>query len=137
MNHQDCKSSIRVHQAVVQALLALAVGIATLAPAAGHADEFAPVSIKVRIAGLDPNSVDGARKIYGRLERAAWNACGESETDIEVLATNGPSKCVQDALAHAVRDVRSARVSAIYVHKHGAQMALQYGVTPQILTAQK
>jgi UrcA family protein len=130
-------SSKRLCKAVLAALIALAGGIAALTPVSGHADEFAPVSIRVNVAGLNPNTVEGASKIYGRLERAAWTACGESATDIQVLATNGPSKCVKDALAKAVRSVHSVELAQIYVQHHGSKLAKEYGVTPEILTAQK
>ncbi|MGD0493938.1 MAG: UrcA family protein [Steroidobacteraceae bacterium] len=130
-------SSKRIRKALFAALVALAGGICALMPVSGHADEFAPVSIRVNIAGLDPNTVEGARKIYGRLERAAWTACGESESDIQVLATGGPSTCVKDALANAVRAVRSAEVAQLYVMHIGKRTAAAYGVTPEILTAQK
>jgi UrcA family protein len=130
-------SSKRIRKAVVPALLALAGGIAALTPVSGHANEFAPVSIHVNIAGLDPNTVDGARKIYARLEQAAWTACGESTSDIQVLVTGGPSKCVQDALANAVRAMRSVEVAQIYVKRNGSKTAMEYKVTPEILTAQK
>jgi UrcA family protein len=126
-----------LRRAVVAALLALVAGIAALTPVSGHADEFSPRSIRVSIAGLDPNSAEGARKIYVRLEHAAWTVCGESVSDIQVLATGGPSKCVKEALAHAVRDVRSAELARIYIKKNGSKLAREYKVTPEILTAQK
>jgi UrcA family protein len=126
-----------LRKAVVAALLALAGGIAALTPVGSHADEFSPRSIQVSLAGLDPNSVKGAHKIYARLEQAAWTACGESTLDIQVLATGGPSTCVREALAHAVRDVRSAELSRLYIKRHGIKLAMEYRVTPEILTAQK
>jgi UrcA family protein len=124
-------------KAVICALFALAWAIAALTPATGHADEFSPRSIHVSIAGLDPHSVKGAHQIYARLEQAAWIACGESTLDIQVLATGGPSKCVQEALAHAVREVRSVELSQLYLKRHGSKLAAEYRVTPEILTAQK
>ena len=126
-----------LRKAVIPALLALAGGIAALAPVGSHADDFAPRSIRVSLAGLDPNSVKGAHSIYARLEQAAWTACGESTLDIQVLATGGPSKCVQEAFAHAVRDVRSAQLSQLYIKRHGIKLAREYRVMPEVLIAQK
>jgi len=126
-----------IRKVVIPALLAVTAGIAALTPICTHADESATRSIRVRIADLDPNSVDGARKIYGRLERAAWTVCGESSMDIEVMVRGGPSDCVKEALAHAVRDVRSVELSQLYIKKNGAKLAMQYGVTTEILMAGK
>jgi UrcA family protein len=131
------RSSKRICKALIPAAFALAAGIAALTPVCAHADQFAPVSIRVSIAGLDPNTAEGARKIYGRLERAAWTACGESQSDIQVLATGGPSKCVQDALANAVRAVRSVELAQIYVKRNGSKHAMEYKVAPEVLIAQK
>jgi UrcA family protein len=120
---------------MIPALVALSAGIAALTPIYTHADDFSPRSVRVSLAHLDPNSAEGARKIYARLEAAAWTACGESDLDIEVIALGHPSECVREALAHAVRDMRSIQLSQLYIKRNGANVAKQYDVTPDILTA--
>ncbi len=55
----------------------------------------------------------------------------------DVMVRGGPSDCVRGALANAVRDVRSAELSNLYIKKNGIKLAMQYGVTPEILTASK
>ncbi|MGO9993563.1 MAG: UrcA family protein [Steroidobacteraceae bacterium] len=126
-----------IHQVMIPALLALSAGIAGLTPIRAHADDFSPRSVRVRIADLNPNTVEGARKIYARLKAAAYTVCGESDTDIDVMVRGGPSGCVREAIAHAVRDVRSVELSQLYIKKNGTTIAKQYGVTPDILTASK
>lgn len=126
-----------IHKVVVPGLLALTAGIAALTPICTHADDFSPRSMRVSLAHLNPNSVAGARKIYARLESAAWTVCGESTMDIEVMYRHGPSKCVKETLARAVRDVGSVELAQLYIKKNGAKLAKQYNVTTDILIANK
>jgi UrcA family protein len=142
MNIQHCRTLVSTMfpsalAAVIPSLLALIAGIAALTPICTHADEFTPRSIRVSLAHLNPNSVEGARKVYARLESAAWTVCGESAMDTEVMYRHGPSECVKEALAHGVRDVGSVELVQVYIKKNGAKLAMQYNVTPDILIASK
>jgi UrcA family protein len=135
---QEIPMSTYFHNAsIVPTIIALMAGLAALAPIGSHADERATNSERVSIVGLNPNSVDGAKKIYARLSAAAWRVCGESTFDIDVMYRGGPSDCVHEALAHAVRDVHSVQLSQLYVKNNGIKMAKLYDVTPDILTASK
>jgi len=128
---------INIRKLVIPSLLVLTAGIAALTPICSHADDFSPRSIRVGLAHLNPNSVEGAAKVYARIESAAWTVCGESAMDIEVMYRHGPSECVKEALAHAVRDVRSVELAQLYIKKNGTKLAKQYNVTPDILMASK
>jgi UrcA family protein len=126
-----------IRKVVIPSLLALIAGIAALTPICTHADEFSPRSIRVSLAHLNPNSVEGARKAYARIESAAWTVCGESAMDIDVMVRGGPSECVREALAHGVRDVRSVELAQLYIKKNGTKLAKQYDVSTDILMASK
>jgi UrcA family protein len=127
----------KIRKLVIPSLLALIAGTAALTPVCAHADDFAPHSIRVSLADLNQNSAEGARKVYSRIESAAWTVCGESSMDIEVMYRHGPSDCVKEALAHAVRDARSAELAQLYIKKNGAKIAKQYNVSTDILVANK
>ena len=126
-----------MRKVVIPCLLALVAGIAALSPICSHADEFPRPSIRVSLAHLDPNTAEGARKVYARIESAAWTVCGESSMDIDVMYRHGPSECVKEALAHAVRDVGSVELAQLYIKKNGTKVAKQYNVTTDILMASK
>ena len=123
--------------ATVPTFIALMAGLAALAPLGSHASEPPKNSERVSIAGLNPNTPDGAKKIYARLSAAAWRVCDESSLDIEVIYTGGPGDCVHEALAHAVRDVHSAELAQVFIKNNGVKMAMQYDVSPGIRTASK
>jgi|ERR1700722_644430 len=135
INSQEIPMFENIRKVVTPALLALIAGIAALTPICGHADE-APRSIRVSLAGLNANSVEGARKIYVRINDAAWAVCGESSMDMDVMI-RGPSECVKEALAHAVRDVHSVELAKVYIKKNGIKVAKQYNVTTDVLMASK
>jgi UrcA family protein len=129
--------SRNIRKMMIPSLLALVAGIAALTPIGTRADDFSPHSIRVSLAHLDPNSAEGARKVYARIESAAWTVCGESTMDVDVMYRHGPSECVKEAIAHAVRDVRSVELAQLYIKKNGTKLAKQYNVTPDILMASK
>jgi UrcA family protein len=129
--------SRNIRKMMIPSLLALVAGIAALTPIGTRADDFSPHSIRVSLAHLDPNSVEGARKIYARIESAAWTVCGESAMDMDVMVRGGPSECVKEALAHGVRDVRSVALAQLYIKKNGTKLAQQYNIAPDVLVASK
>jgi UrcA family protein len=137
INSMEIPMFIYIRKLVIPSLLALVAGVAALTPICTHADEFSPPSIRVSLAHLNPNSVEGARKIYARIESAAWTVCGESSMDFDVMYRHGPSECVKEALAHAVRDVGSVELAQLYIKKNGTKVAKQYNVTTDILMASK
>jgi UrcA family protein len=116
------------------ALLALATATVVLTPISTRADDFSAHSVRVRLAGLNLNSVEGARKAYARIKAAAFSVCGEQSMDIEVMV-RGPGECVQGAIARAVLDVQKVELSKLYIKKNGIKIATLYGVTSPIVTA--
>ncbi len=139
MNIQNCKLTLVTGTKVlrhVMSTMLLALGTASLlmTPIGTRAGDFSTQSRHVRLANLNLNSVDGARKAYRRIEAAAWSVCGESSGHIEVMI-RGTSDCVKDAVARAVVGVQSVELSKVYINTNGVQRATLYGIASPILTA--
>lgn len=98
---------------VLLTVSALSLGFA----AEVSADEGGQVrSIVVRYGDLDLSGADGAAALYRRFEHAAWEVCkkpGGAFGDPAVFL-----HCYHDALAHAVRDLDNAGVTAKYNREH-------------------
>lgn len=122
------------HKAGIAALLGAVASIIIFAPTGASADDSTSHSVRVKIGDLNRNSVEGAKRIYERLLAAAFAACGESEMDIEVMI-RGPGECEQRAVGYAVHDVHSLELSRLYTQKNGINLAKEYGVTTDVLTA--
>jgi len=105
------------------ALLALAVAVAASAP--GRADESA---VRLTYSDLNLKSIEGARHLYSRIYTAANYACGASDTDMDVIVRFGPSRCVKEAIARAVRNLNSPQLSRVYIERNGADVASSFGI---------
>jgi UrcA family protein len=123
----DLKSNARI-------LLALTATVIASAPIC-HADD-SPVSVRVKYSDLNTDTVQGAHRLYTRIEAAANSACGTSNTDAEVIMS-GPGPCVRNAIARAVRDVKSPALAQVYIEKNGARSAQEFGITAEMRTASK
>jgi len=124
----------RSTKAYAGALLAAVTSIAMSAPVICQADEPTPAQFRVTYSDLNLNTAEGAKRLYARLERSANYACGTSATDMEVMM-NAPGPCVGDAIAHAVRDVNRSTLTKLYIDKHGADVARQFGISDDTRTA--
>ena len=76
----------------------------------------------------------GARHLYSRIERVANYACGTSNTDTDVIM-RGPGPCVRAAIGHAVHNINSAMLTKLYVERNGVDLARQFGIEGDTLTA--
>ena len=114
------------------ATFALVVAIAAAAPVVSRADE--PVKMRISYSDLNPNSPEGAKRLYSRLEQVANSVCGTSNTDTDVIM-RGPGPCVQAAIGHAVRDINNATLTKLYVKRNGVELARQFGIEGDTLTA--
>jgi UrcA family protein len=112
------KSTAKRHALLGIAMVA-AVATANLATAAPEADE--PQSTVVRYGDLDLSRPEDARRLYGRIKRAARMVCdNHPSSDIDRL--NEYEKCLGQAVTAAVEKVQSAQLTAIY-HAHNQRMA--------------
>jgi UrcA family protein len=114
------------------ATFALVVAIAAAAPVVSRADE--PVRMSVSYSDLNPNTPEGAQRLYSRLQQVANSVCGTSNTDTDVIM-RGPGPCVRAAIGHAVHDINSAMLTKLYVKINGVELARQFGVEGDTLTA--
>jgi UrcA family protein len=85
------------------------------------------VSIQVKFSDLNPNTTEGAHRLYARIETAAYYACGESKSDTpEMMFAPGP--CVKDAIGHAVRGAKIPNLAQVFIEKNGVDAAQQFGI---------
>jgi|SRR5271165_2027737 len=116
-------------------LLMLGATAITAAPLCVHADApFAPVSIQVKFSDLNPNTPEGARHLYSRIEAAAYAACSESKSDTpELMFAPGP--CVRDAVGRAVHGAKIANLAQVFIEKNGVDAAQHFGIAADVRTA--
>jgi len=114
-------------------LLALTAAVMVSAPICSHADESAP-SLEVKYS--NPITAEGARHLYAQIERAAYSVCGTSRTDIEVIMGR-PGPCVHLAISRAIHDVQNLNLAQVYIEKNGKYEAQKFGISSDVITAQK
>ena len=113
------------------ATFALVIAIAAAAPDVSRAGEL---EMRISYSDLNINSPEGARHLYSRIERVANYACGTSNTDTDVIM-RGPGPCVRAAIGHAVHNINSAMLTKLYVERNGVDLARQFGIEGNTLTA--
>ncbi len=127
----DKKSS----RSSARTLLTLSAAVIASALICVHADSpFDPVSIQVKFSDLNPNTTEGAHRLYARIERAAYAACGESTSDTaEMMLAPGP--CVKDAIGRAVHGAKIPNLAQVFIEKNGVDAAQQFGIQGNVRTA--
>lgn len=97
-----------------------AVATANLATAAPETDE--PRSTVVRYGDLDLSRPEDARRLYGRIKRAARTVCDNHPlSDFKRL--DEYEKCLGQAVGEAVEKVQSEQVTAIH-RAHKGRLAM-------------
>jgi UrcA family protein len=116
-------------------LLALSATVIACVPICVHADSpFAPVSVQVKFSDLNANTAEGAKRLYARIETAAYAACGESKSDTpEMMFASGP--CVRDAIGRAVHATKIPDLAKVFIEKNGADAAQRFGIMGDVRTA--
>lgn len=119
-----------VHNTRPQIIFALFGCLSVVAPMCGVAADInptTPVSRQVSTAGLNVDTAEGARAAYARLKSAARRLC----TDGDVVY-RAPSwvyrRCVEDALAHTVRNVNRQLMTQAFVADYGTAAAEKAGI---------
>ncbi|WP_129781241.1 UrcA family protein [Peristeroidobacter soli] len=95
------------------AVTALSFGVAAHAGEVST-DVVGPATTTVRYGDLDLSKQADAQKLYGRLQRASDNVCGEYKELRNLQKMKLYNVCYQDALARAVDTVGHAAVKAAY-----------------------
>jgi UrcA family protein len=114
-------------------LLALTATVMVSAPICSHADESAPSRV---VKYSNPITAEGASHLYAQIERAAYYVCGISSTDIEVMMGH-PGPCVHLAISRAIHDVKNLNLAQVYIEKNGKDEAQKFGISSDVITAQK
>jgi UrcA family protein len=116
-------------------LLALSAMVIASATICVHADSpFTPVAVQVKFSDLNPNTTEGAQRLYSRIEAAAYAACGESKTDAPALMF-APGPCVRDAVGRAVHAAKLPNLAKVFIEKNGVDAAQQFGIMGDVRTA--
>jgi UrcA family protein len=130
---QNNQSNGYVLKSNARLLLVLTATVMASAPICGHADESSASST---VKYSNPTTVEGARHLYVQIERAANYACGTSSADIAVI--NGtPGPCVHLAISRAIHDAKNPILAQVYIEKNGQNEAQKFGISADVMTAQK
>lgn len=109
------KSTAKHHALLGIATLA-AVATANLAAATPEAHE--PRSTVVHYEDLDLSRPEDARRLYGRIKRAARTVCDNNPSS-DIKRLNEYEKCLGQAVTGAVEKVQSEQLTAIHrAHNH-------------------
>ena len=109
-------------------LIGVAAASAVCAPSLTRAEDRIVIAHQtVRYAGLDLNSAEGARILYGHLKGAARGVCAPLETTT-IWLNNDYHTCYEDALGHGVHDVNRAALAQTYLTDHTGVIAARYGI---------
>jgi UrcA family protein len=100
------------NRALLTALSACVLIVATAAARAGSAAPPATAAIKVSYADLNLATDAGSRALYQRITAAAHKVCAVSDIrDLDALA--GDQSCERAAVTQAVQQVHNAHVAAL------------------------
>ena len=90
-------------------------------------DKIVTVSFPISAQGLDLTQPADAQTFYTRLQNAAWLVCTRG-TRVDLLPTDYPMRCYQQALGDAVRVSNKPTVTQIYLASHTLQEAAAHGI---------
>jgi UrcA family protein len=124
----------RFFRANVAASLAIGAALTAFLPICSQADEPARTE-KVTFTKASLQSDEGARSVYFLIVQAANAACETSSSDIDVMVRGRAAPCVQRAVARAVRQLDSPKLVQVYVAHNGIDLAREYGISEEALTA--
>src|ERR1700758_3766122 len=75
------------------------------------------VAIHVSTQGLDLSQPADARTFYTRLKQAAWVVCTRGNR-VDLVPSDNPGRCAEDALAGAIRSASVPTLTQIYLASH-------------------
>ena len=107
---------------------------AILTGAAAAADHNVTVVMHVSAQGLDLSQPADAKTLYTRLENAAWVACTRGNR-ADLLPVDNAKACYENSLAAAVRSVKAAQITMLYLGRHTLQEATAHGIDIAVLAS--
>jgi UrcA family protein len=116
------------HATSARALLGtLAITSALFSNALAAKDHEVTIALHVSTAGFDLSRPKDARKIYTRLDKAAWEACSGGDR-VGLAPSDNPPACYQNALASAIKAAKAPLLTRIYLDNHTLQQAAVQGI---------
>jgi UrcA family protein len=85
------------------------------------------VAIHVSTQGLDLSQPADARKLYIRLQHAAWELCACPDR-VNLVPEDDLPGCREKALGGAIRSANTPMLTRIYLETHTFQAAAAYGI---------
>jgi UrcA family protein len=103
----------------ISALALTFSGVGTMSRASGTEDTVP--AWKVSFADLDLSQMDGAKKLYQRLDFAARKVCAATEpsSDADLIRLQHWRTCTRDAVSRAVVTLDRTTLTAYYLGKTG------------------
>ena len=105
----------------ISALALTFSGVGTTSRASGTEDTVP--AVKVSFTDLDLSQMDGAKKLYRRLDFAARKVCVATEpsSDADLLRLQRWRICTRNAVSRAVVKIDRTALTAYYLEKTGLQ----------------
>ena len=125
-------SKLAVQRLVTLAALLLGSGISAGTTISASEPGTAPLTVKVRLSGLDLGTRDGVEELYARIRNAARSVCGYADTHF-FQAQAAWNECVDRTIGHAVTSVGNAKLTAYYLGKAGRRGALTVSKTSSVV----
>ena len=97
-------------------------------------DHHVTVAVHVSSQGLDLSQPADARKLYTRLQHAAWALCANPERVTLVPEDDLPG-CREKVLGDAIRSAKAPVLTRIYLETHTLQAASAQGIEMPIQIA--
>jgi UrcA family protein len=85
----------------------------------GSAAHASPISARVRVDDVDPNTDTGARIVLRRIERAAGEVCGQSVARRYLTVRRTYRLCALRTMARAVDQVGAERLQDVFRARYG------------------
>jgi len=119
--------SIRFTRASSLAAATAALACTCFAGNASAGEHVVAVSVPVSKQGLDLSKVEDAKRLYVRLQNAAWVVCTRG-TRVDLAPSDDLRGCVEKALGDAVRSANTPLVTQSYLATHTMQEAASHGI---------
>jgi len=107
--------------------IALLAACAVLSGPVQASDHEVTVKISVSTAGLDLSQPADARKVYARIQEAAYIVCTQGMR-VDLKPVQYFMGCYEKALGDAVRSVNQPQLTMAYLATHRPDQAAAYGI---------
>ena len=120
-------SHARTHTVMILRCIAVTAACAVSSCPVQASDREVTVEVSVSTAGLDLTQPAVARKLYTRLENAAYLACSSGKR-VGLQPVDNVSGCCEKAVGEAVRSANLPQLTLAYLRTHTLQEAAAHGI---------